>query len=176
MYVNISVYIFCIGPIWAGFSFFYWQKHEHLWKKIKLHNVPVCKLRTPSYANYEHFHVYLAYRRQAGTVVTRQTYDRAPRLTRPPTAHISRGEYTEMRYIANTLHVCECFMLFQLLMHRFVKTFSRCVQIDVHIVIYPVTPFTWNGILFLSHGMTYVFCTFIIALFTNRLHLFTRDI
>ena len=53
----------------------------------------VCKLRTPSCANYEHFHVYLAYRRQPGTVVTRQTYDRAPRLTRPPTAHISRGEY-----------------------------------------------------------------------------------
>ena len=52
----------------------------------------VVKLRTPSRANYEHFHVYLAYRRQTGTVVTRQTYDRAPRLTRPPTAHISRGE------------------------------------------------------------------------------------
>ena len=49
------------------------------------------KLRTPSRANYEHFHVYLACRRQTGTVVTRQTYDRAPRLTRPPTAHISRG-------------------------------------------------------------------------------------
>ena len=52
----------------------------------------VVKLRTPSRANYEHFHVYLAYRRQTGTVVTRQTYDRAPRLTRPPTAHISRGD------------------------------------------------------------------------------------
>ena len=51
----------------------------------------VVKLRTPSRANYEHFHVYLAYRRQTGTVVTRQTYDRAPRLTRPPTAYISRG-------------------------------------------------------------------------------------
>ena len=51
----------------------------------------VVKLRTPSRANYEHFHVYLAYKRQTGTVVTRQTYDRAPRLTRPPTAHISRG-------------------------------------------------------------------------------------
>ena len=51
----------------------------------------VVKLRTPSRANYEHFHVYLAHRRQTGTVVTRQTYDRAPRLTRPPTAHISRG-------------------------------------------------------------------------------------
>ena len=51
----------------------------------------VCKLRTPSGANYEHFHVYLAYRRQTVTVVTRQTYDRAPRLTRPPTIHISRG-------------------------------------------------------------------------------------
>ena len=51
----------------------------------------VVKLRTPSRANYEHFHVYLAYRRQTGTVVTRQTYDLAPRLTRPPTAHISRG-------------------------------------------------------------------------------------
>ena len=31
----------------------------------------VVKLRTPSRANYEHFHVYLAYRRQTGTVVTR---------------------------------------------------------------------------------------------------------
>ena len=51
----------------------------------------VIKLRTPSRANYENFHVYLAYRRQTGTVMTRQTYDRAPRLTRPPTAHISRG-------------------------------------------------------------------------------------
>ena len=53
----------------------------------------VGKLGTPSCSNYEHFHVYLAYRRQTGTVVTRQTYDRAPRLTKPPTAHISRGEY-----------------------------------------------------------------------------------
>ena len=52
----------------------------------------VVMLRTPSRANYEHFHVYLAYRSQTGTVVTRQTYDRAPRLTRPPTAHISRGD------------------------------------------------------------------------------------
>ena len=52
----------------------------------------VVKLGTPSRANYEHSHVYLAYRRQTGTVVTRQTYDRAPRLTRPPTAHISRGD------------------------------------------------------------------------------------
>ena len=51
----------------------------------------VVKLGTPSRANYEHFHVYLAYRRQTGTVVTRQTYERAPRLTRPPTVHISRG-------------------------------------------------------------------------------------
>ena len=47
----------------------------------------VVKLRTQSRANYEH----LAYRRETGTVVTRQTYDWAPRLTRPPTAHISRG-------------------------------------------------------------------------------------
>ena len=53
----------------------------------------LCKLRTPSCANYENFHVYLAYRRQTGNVVTRQTYDRAPRLTRPPTARISRGGY-----------------------------------------------------------------------------------
>ena len=51
------------------------------------------KLRTPSRANYEHFHLYLAYRRPTGTGMTRQTYDRAPRLTKPPTAHISRGEY-----------------------------------------------------------------------------------
>ena len=54
----------------------------------------VVKLRTPSRANYEHFHVYMAYRRQTGTAVTRQTYDRAPRLTRPHTAHISRGVYS----------------------------------------------------------------------------------
>ena len=59
----------------------------------------VCKLRTLFCVNYEHFHVYLAYRRQTGTVVTRQTYDRAPRLTRPPTAHISRGvkAYSELQ-------------------------------------------------------------------------------
>ena len=60
----------------------------------------VVKLGTPSRANYEHFHVYLAYIRQTGTVVSRQTYDRAPRLTRPPTAHISRGE------LANLLLLC----------------------------------------------------------------------
>ena len=41
----------------------------------------VGKLGTPSCSSYEHFHVYLAYRRQTGTVVTRQTYDRAPCLT-----------------------------------------------------------------------------------------------
>ena len=63
-----------------------------IYEKLKLHNVR-CKLRTLSCANYEHFHVYLAYRRQTGTMVTRQTYDRSPRLTRPPTAHISRGDY-----------------------------------------------------------------------------------
>ena len=57
----------------------------------------VVKLRTPSRANYEHFHVYLAYRRPTGTVVTRRTYDRAPRLTRPPTAHISRGDMIFLR-------------------------------------------------------------------------------
>ena len=51
----------------------------------------VCKFRTPSCSHYEHFHVYLAYKRQTGNVVTRQTFDRAPRLTRPPTAHMSRG-------------------------------------------------------------------------------------
>ena len=51
----------------------------------------VCKLRTPSCSPYEHFHVYLAYKRQTGNVVTRQTFDRVPRLTKPPTAHISRG-------------------------------------------------------------------------------------
>ena len=44
----------------------------------------VCKLGTPSCCNYEHFHVYLVYRRQTGTVVTRQTCDRAPRLTNHP--------------------------------------------------------------------------------------------
>ena len=29
----------------------------------------VCKLRTPSCSHYEHFHVYLAHRRQTGNVV-----------------------------------------------------------------------------------------------------------
>ena len=65
----------------------------------------VVKFRTPSRANYEHFHVYLAYRRQTGTVVTRQTYDRAPRLTRPPTAHISRGVYATACF----LYVCNSY-------------------------------------------------------------------
>ena len=51
----------------------------------------VCKLRTPSCSHYEHFNVYPAYKRQTGNVVTRQTHERAPRLTRPPSAHISRG-------------------------------------------------------------------------------------
>ena len=51
----------------------------------------VCKLRTPSCFNYEPFHVYLAYRRQTGNVVTRHAFDRAPCLTISPTAHISRG-------------------------------------------------------------------------------------
>ena len=64
----------------------------------------VVKLRTPSRANYEHFHVYLSYRRQTGTVVTCQTYDRAPRLTRPPTAHISRGEHATRYQTSN--HIC----------------------------------------------------------------------
>ena len=52
----------------------------------------ICKLRTPSCANHEHFNVYLVNKIQTGTVVTRQTYDRAPRLTKPPTAHISMGD------------------------------------------------------------------------------------
>ena len=65
----------------------------------------VCKLRTPSCANYEHFHVYLAYRRQTGTVVTRQTYDRAPRLTRPPTAHFSRGVAGNIKVFCEKLAV-----------------------------------------------------------------------
>ena len=55
----------------------------------------VCKLRILFGFYYEHVHVYLAYRRQTGNVVTRQTFARAPRLsdiTRPPTAHISRGD------------------------------------------------------------------------------------
>ena len=51
----------------------------------------VCRLRTPSCSHCEHVHVYLAYWRQTGNVVTRQTFDRAPRLTRPPIAQISRG-------------------------------------------------------------------------------------
>ena len=65
----------------------------------------VCKLRTPSCANYEYFRVYLAYRRQTRTVVTRQTYDGAPRLTRPPTAHISRSEIgtIQKQYFCNNV-------------------------------------------------------------------------
>ena len=45
----------------------------------------VCKLRTPyaSCANYEHFHVYLAYRRHTGTVVTGQNI----RPSAPPNNH-----------------------------------------------------------------------------------------
>ena len=50
-------------------------------------------------ANHEHFHVYLTYKRQTGNVVTRQTFDRAPHLTRPPTAHISRGGYVILLWI-----------------------------------------------------------------------------
>ena len=56
----------------------------------------VCKLSTPSCSEYEHFHVYLDYRKQTGNVVTRQTFDRAPRQTRPPIAHISRGDITPL--------------------------------------------------------------------------------
>ena len=54
----------------------------------------VCKLRTPSCTNYENCHVYLAHKRQTGTVVSRQTYDWAPRLT----AHISRGVHVFMEW------------------------------------------------------------------------------
>ena len=35
----------------------------------------VCKLRTTSCSHYEHFHVYLIYRRQTRNVVTRQAFD-----------------------------------------------------------------------------------------------------
>ena len=62
----------------------------------------VCKLRTPSCFQYEHFHVYLAYR---GNVVTRQTFDRAPRITKPPTARISRGD--------NTVWCCQVETIFE---------------------------------------------------------------
>ena len=58
----------------------------------------VCKLMTLFCVNnYEHFHVYLAYRRQTGIVVTRQTYDRAPRLTNH-TLHTFQGVLTFTRY------------------------------------------------------------------------------
>ena len=56
----------------------------------------VCKLKTPSCANYEHLHVYLAYRRQTGTVVTRQTYDRVPHLSNHP-LHTFQGVTTDKR-------------------------------------------------------------------------------
>ena len=62
----------------------------------------VYKLRTPSCSHNEHFHVYLADRRQTGTVVTRQTFDRAPRLTKPPTAHISRGDLAGIHPLSST--------------------------------------------------------------------------
>ena len=68
----------------------------------------VCKLRTPSCSHYEHFHVYLAYRRQTGNVVTRQTFDRAPRLTRPPTAHISKGESGENSHVRRNTYSETC--------------------------------------------------------------------
>ena len=51
----------------------------------------VCKLGTPSCSNYEHFLVYMAHRRQTGTVVTRQTYDRAHRLTKNHPLHTFQG-------------------------------------------------------------------------------------
>ena len=60
----------------------------------------VCKLRTSSCANYAHLDVCLAHRRQTGTVVTRQTYDRAPRLTKPPTAHISRDDIADGHHLS----------------------------------------------------------------------------
>ena len=66
----------------------------------------VVKLMTQSRANYEHFHVSLAYRRQTGTVVTRQTYDRVPRLTRPHTAYISRGDKATVRFSMIVLTFC----------------------------------------------------------------------
>ena len=100
----------------------------------------VVKLGTPSRANYVHFHVYLAYRRQTGTVVTRQTYDRAPRLTRPPTAHISRGENAPLLHISglspvdmliHTLHKPIRQFTFSTL-HRFHVYFSRVKSI-IHI-------------------------------------------
>ena len=74
-----------------GWIYFCYWKNMSIYEYI-FFTMFVVKLRTPSRANYEHFHVYLAYRRQTGTVVTRQTYDRAPRITRSPTAHISRGD------------------------------------------------------------------------------------
>ena len=72
-------------------SGFYGQNMS-IYEKIKRH-MSVCNLRTRSCSHYEHFHVYLTNRRQTGNVVTHQTFDRAPRLTRPPTAHISRGDH-----------------------------------------------------------------------------------
>ena len=95
---NNKAYIFRIGPNKAGFSLF----TDKTWAFMNKYNFTkkfVCKLGTPSCYNYEHFHVYLAYRRQTGTVVTRQTYDRAPRLTKPPTAYISRGVHVVDEYV-----------------------------------------------------------------------------
>ena len=91
----------------------------------------VVKLGTPSRANYEHFHVYLAYRRQTGTVVTRQAYDRAPRLTRPPTAHISRGEHAHS--FVNMSMMCKPYISLNLFMDRI---HSRTVNITKHCKIY----------------------------------------
>ena len=62
-----------------------------------------CKLGTPSCSSYEHLHVYLVYRRQTGTVVTRQTYDRAAPPNKSPTAHISRGGYVNI--VAHRLYL-----------------------------------------------------------------------
>ena len=64
----------------------------------------VVTLRTPFRANYEHFHVYLAYRRQPGTVVTRQTYDRAPRLTNHHCTHFKGDVSEEVILYRNALY------------------------------------------------------------------------
>ena len=108
LYVNISVYIFRKGPYRLDL-FCYWKKHEHLWKNKTSqcwghHPALTTNISTSIWPIEE-------------TVVTRQTYDRAPRLTRPPTAHISRGVYTEM---SKTIE-CLKYMLYGFILTYMVK-------------------------------------------------------
>ena len=65
----------------------------------------VCKLRTPSCSHYEHFHVYLTYRRQTGNVVTRQKgHDK--KLTKNTSFCLPMVERTIILYVSSYIFVC----------------------------------------------------------------------